>query len=283
MSDKSKKTYKDYPKTGQSLGCDGGGLTAKICRHNVSRTNPQRKPYAAKSKKEFVKDFKKSYDWRDVKVSIDSKDQQAAEETASKELINYLTASIDSDLSKIPFAKGTLSLYTKDRGLYGGHFQDNDGQIIEKFDDMTVALLAKNLEMKQLYTAPDSTVDFQEVQEDINEALNRHNDTYHKGQEPGEPINSGKGHIKFKYGDFELEIKKSIHSFVTDFRKAAVNKGSSKDRIRKAIKSWNRNFNLNFKNDHEAAKELMENWDTHQEGFKQILFAINQLNKKKNG
>ena len=204
-----------------------------------------------KKAKKFAKDFKKSYDFRNTSVSIDSKDQQLAELTADPKLINYIKNAIVNEIEKIPFAKGILTLSKKDEGLYNGHFADTAGQVIEKFDDQTIEILAKNLELKNLYTRP--------------------------VEAPAE-LNVENGHIKIKYGDFELEIKKSIHRFVSDFRKT---KGYGKNEIRKSIKAWRRNMKdkQSFRTDLEAAQELSRNWDQHKEGFYQILHGIKQTGK----
>ena len=238
-------------------------------------------------KKKFVKKYMrkcdkkgmaKSHDWNDTYVSVDEKTQDAVEKTASPELIQYITASLESDISKIPMAKGTLTLSKKDKGLYQGFFADQDGQVVEKFSDVTIPILAKTLELKELYAAPVAHEDAAEDAQMIADAMAHHNAVYHKGQEPGEPVSSGKGHIKLKYGNLELEIKKSINQFVKSYKTQKNDKSS----IRKAIKSWRRNYGTQYNSDYVAAQELSRNWEQHQESFNQILFAIKQL-KNRNG
>lgn len=260
-----KKGEKEYPKSSQGVGC-GTGTSGKICRRNVSKLN----------KSEFIKEFKKSYDYRDMKVSVDAKDQQAAEETASKDLVHYIKASLEGDLNKIPFEKGMLTLSRKDAGLYSGFFQDSDGQVIEKFDDQTVEMVAKTMELKELYIIPGAPVTppsppaTMEVADQIAEAhMDHHNATMHRGPESGS--------VRIKYGDFELEIKKSIHGFVNDFKKTHFSQ-FEKQEVKKAVKAWKRNSRIKFQNETEAARVLLENWNTHSEDFYQILHAMRQGN-----
>lgn len=280
---KQKKELKEYtkksgyPKSSKDNKC-GPGLSGKICRKNTSKLN----------KSEFIQNFKKSYDFKDTQVVLDAKDHQAAE-NADPRLIQYIRASLDESITKIPFAKGTLTLNQKDKGLYNGFFSDQDGQVVERFDNSTVEMVAKNMMVKDLYAvdvapahdpvdeAEDRAIAHDEAAAVMDAALNHHNRVYHQGQEPGEPINGGKGHIKLKYGNFELEIKKSLNEFVKSFRDQ---KSSNKHNIKKAISSWRRNYAPHLRNDYDAAKELMSNWEANSEGFNQILFAIKQLKRK---
>ena len=203
------------------------------------------------AKKACKKKFKKSLDWRNTGTMVDSNDQKLAEETASKELISYLKALLRNDINKIPLAKGTLTVHKRGENLFSGFYQDEYGQVAEKFDDVTVQLLAKNLEIKDLYEAPKV--------------------------EPA-PKATG-GAMRLKYGDLEIEIKKSINFFINDFK---ATKKYKKTDIKKAISSWRRNSANHIKNDFEAAKELSSNWNEHKESFHQVLFAIEQM-KKRNG
>lgn len=269
----------EYPKSGKQLGCGKKDLAGKICRHNVSRTNP----------KKFVKDFKKSYNYRDTQVIVDEKAHQAAE-NASSDLIKYIKASLDGDITSIPFAKGTLTMNQKDKGLYNGFFQDRDGQVVDRFENSTVEMVAKNMEVKDLYSdvapshdpveeAEDRAIAHEEAANTVAAAMNHHNREYHQGQEPGEPINGGKTHIRLRAGNVEIEIKKSLNAFVKSFN----SRDQKKHSIKKAVSSWRRNHGSQFKTDAQAAKELMENWDDHRESFNQVLFAIEQLKKSRNG
>ena len=231
------KNYKKSKDSAKTLGC-GSGLSGKICRRNNSKLN--------KSKKQFAKEFKKSYYYKDTNIVVDSKDHYTAEKTASKVLVKYLKASIDGDLDKIPFEKGMLTLYKKDKGVYSGFFQDTYGQVIENFDDQTVEMIAKNMELKDYYTAP---------------------------EESSSSEDSTGAHIKIKYGDLELEIRKSVHEFVNDFKK---NKDVSTSEIKKSIKAWRRNAKKRYKSNIDAARDLVANWEANKEEFGQILHATNQ-------
>ncbi len=228
-------------------------------------------------KSNFIDSFKKSYDFRDVKVSVDAVEHAEAEKTASPELLEYLSTSVNSDLEKIPFEKGALTLYKKEDGLYSGFFQDKEGQIIQKFDDMTIPILAKNMEVKELYTPVPAQHDEQEAEEDAAIAeyvaarlLDHHNEVYHRGQEPGEPINNGKGSLRIKMGDIDIEIKKSINSFIKS------HKQNKEIEVIKAIQSWRRNCvgGKNFSSDLEAGKELLKEWEKYSEEFYQIMHAM---------
>ena len=272
---KTKDFLKSYKKSNNDKIDCGTGLSGEICRHNRKKLN--------KSKKDFIKDFKKStYDFRDIKVSVNANQHAQAEKTASPDLVSYLQHSIDSALDRIPLAKGMLTVYKKAEGLYSGFFQDHDGQVVEKFDDMTIPIMAKNLEIKNIYEMPVHSQDVQDYKEDVEIAedvaarmLQHHNEMYHKWQDPGEPINGGKGSLRIKMGDIDIEIKKSINSFVREFKKSKPN---PEIKVIKAIQSWRRNSvaGSNCRNNLEAAQELLREWDRYSEEFYQIMHAMRQ-------
>lgn len=273
------KTYKSEAKAESNVPC-GTGLAGKICRKNTSKTN---KFHAMKSKQEeFIHKMKKSIDWKDTNTQVDIKDQDNAETTTSPELIQYLKTSVDSDMSKIPFAKGMLTVAKVSDGLYSGFFSDEAGQVIDKFPPTTLDIIAKNLEVKGYYSkaVPVSTTPYHdEHQEDeIEDRAIAREEAIKVFQElsPTSPEKS----IKIKYGSFELEIKKSINDFVKSYRNDVLEKSQIKDDIRKAINSWKRNSAPNLRGELDAARELLTNWDFHKESFHQTLFAIEQLKKK---
>jgi len=172
-----KKSKKDgYPKSAKGIGC-GTGLAGKICRRNNAKLN----------KTEFVKKFKKSYNYQDTQKELSRTDHFTAEASAYAPLVNYIKASMEGEISKIPFEKGLLTLSRRERGLYQGFFQDRDGQLIERFDDSTIEMVAKTMEVKELYDRP-------------------------KEKTP-EPTSQEPASIRIKYGDLELEIRKSLHKF----------------------------------------------------------------------
>ncbi len=279
---KKKKREKAYPKTAEEVGC-GEGLAGEICRRNQKKVH--------KSKKKFIEDFKKStYDFRNVKTSVDANEHAQAEKTATPALVKYLSKAVEADLQKIPFKKGNLTLYKKEDGLYSGHFQDRDGQVIHQFADVTIPILAKNLEVKEIYDvdtegqpepamtlADESHEDEEEdrelIREIVSQAMDEHNEAYHQGQEPGEPIDDNKQNVRIKMGDLDIEIKKSINNFIRDFKKS---KKYNKVDVVKAIQSWRRN-SVNGKkhsSDLEAAKELLRDWDKYSEEFYQVMHAL---------
>ena len=231
-----------------------------------------------KSAKDFAKDFKKSYDFRDTRVSIDAKDQAAAETTACPKLVKFIKNSLQDEISKIPLEKGVLTLSKKEEGLYNGFFEDRHGQIVEKFDDVTVEIVAKTLEVKNLFVRPA----YEHEEEEAVAAANYESDeaaelTQEVAEITAEEYKQPTTTIKIKCGDVELEIRKSINNFVNDFRK----KRYTKNDIKKSIKAWSRNYGkvYNFKNEIEAAEELSKNWEENKESFFQVLHNLQQFKK----
>ena len=220
-----------------------------------------------------------TYDFANTQTTVNAQVQQAAEQTASPELIQYLTASINAEISKIRLAKGTLTVSKKDDGLYCGFFQNNDGQVVHQFENMTIPILAKNLEIKELYEAPPVAKheDAQEDAEMIEDAIEQHEAVYHRGQKPGEPVAS-EGYVRIKYGDFELEIKKSMSDFIKSYK----NEQPTRADIQKALSSWRRNSGVakSFRTDLEAAQALLADWATHGEDFNQVLYALKKKYEK---
>jgi uncharacterized alkaline shock family protein YloU len=270
--EKLKQVEKSDAGFSPSMSC-GHGLAGKICSHNKKKLN-----------KKVAKSEGTTVDYKDTQVTVDSRLQAAAEQTASPELVQYLNASINAELQKIRLAKGVLTLSKKDAGIYSGFFQDNDGQVVHQFENMTIPILAKNLEMKELYLRPIAPVpaeahsDEEEDREMINEALAHHNALYHQGQAPGEPIKQDKGYVRIKYGNFELEIKKSMHDFIKSFK----TNQPSRDDVKKALAAWRRNskFANQFKSDIEAAQALVSDWQQYGEDFNQVLFALRMKHEK---
>lgn len=291
----------DYA-TGE-VGC-GSGLAGKICRHNRKKLNRYQPISEAKDIAKTVPEgvdkekydrciqhvkrqrsgknayaicaaslqgkVKKSIDFQETKTAVDSTDQLLAEKTASPELINYLKTSVDSELTKIPFAKGALTLAEKEPGLYNGFFQDKDGQVVEKFDSMTLEIIAKNMEIKDLYRAPATLQDVAAAHDRIDMVQKQ------LDEQPSRPVKS----LKIKFGDFELELRKSVRDFAQRFAKARTEERQvDQDLIKKAIESWRKKHQsvMDVPNTTAAAKEIFDNWEEHKEGFNQIVYALQQV------
>jgi hypothetical protein len=216
-----------------------------------------------KTPKLFVKDFlAKSYDFPNAQIIIDAKDQQAAEEGTPKAFLEKLSSGIKKgeQVHKISLQKGTLTLAQKDANLYSGFFQDETGQIVEKFDAHTLEMVAKTLIVKGCTGEYDLT---QSEGEDM---------------ETERPVVAPQGmSLKIKFGDVELELRKSVKSFIEDYK----SKRADQDLMRKAIKSWRRSQKFSeFTSDSDAAQALLSDWETHKEAFQQTLFAIKQMSRK---
>lgn len=271
-----KMTKGDYATA--DIGC-GAGLAGKICRHNKKKLNHF---VAVKAK------MKKSIDFKETLVSVDSKDQLLAETTTSKELLDYIQKNA-VDGAKIPFPTGTLTLSQREAGLFHGHFADRDGQIVEKFDSQTVAIIAKNLQLKSLVPTPAKSMEAdyaaatpasvpasEQTVQMISAAHDRVDIVQSRIDDLQRQIieqQRGKS-IRIKYGDFELEIKKSVQSFINDFKVGRA--APEKDVVRKAISSWRKHMSMPLTSDQAAAKELMENWDTHQDSFCQFVDGLSR-------
>jgi hypothetical protein len=251
--------------------------------------------------KQIEKSENSTIDFKNSKVMIDAKLQQVAEETAPQELINYIRLCSMEDINKIPFAKGTLTLSKKEEGLYSGFFQDNDGQVIHEFENMTPEIVAKNMQMKGLYQSlvPDTSAQLSQPEVEPEQADAAEDREIAKEEEKAmkivaaahdridmvhqriDSLEQGRKakYIKIRYGDFELEIKKSLQQFINTFKKSLVQDPQKSDII-KSIKTWRRNSKLKFDSDMEAAKYLSSNWDSLSEEFLQTLHAERQKNNE---
>lgn len=260
----------------EEVGC-GTGLAGKICRHNRKKLNR----FVAIRKA----NVNKSLDFKDTLVSVDSKDQLLAEVTTSPALVSYIKKNLEvlksgpGSTAKIPFPTGILTMTQREPGIYHGAFQDRYGQIVEKFDSETVEMITKTLQIKSLVAEPgasdvsaDGVVPKPPDASDI--AYSAHNRIDDLQKQIVDNARSAKG-IRIKYGDFELEIKKSLRDFVTDYK---ASRSVDKDLVRKALSSWRKKYSehMPLPNDHAAAKELTENWSIHQESFFQFVDALSR-------
>ena len=222
-----------------------------------------------KDPKSFAKKFKKSYDYPDTLTIIDAKDQQAAEEGTPNAFLEKISSQMKKGdtVHEIQMQKGVLTLANKDSNLYSGFFTDADGQVVEKFEGHTLQMVAKTLIVKGRAT------DF---------------DLYGEGEDyepqaPAVPVelaapSGASPQVTIKFGDVEIQLRKSIRAFVDDFKKG---KSGDQEVIRKAIKSWRRSQKFQeFGSDRDAAQELVANWESHKESFSQTLFAIRQMSRK---
>lgn len=219
-----------------------------------------------KDPKSFAKKFKKSYDYPDTLTIIDAKDQQAAEEGTPSAFLERISSQMKKGdtVHKIQMQKGVLTLANKDANLYSGFFTDADGQVTDKFDAHTLQMIAKTLIVKGRVT------DF---------------DLYGEGEdyEPQAPVApvaqvTNSPQVTIKFGDVEIQLRKSIRRFVDDFKKG---KTEDEEILKKAIRSWRRSQQFSrFESDREAAQAIIANWEAHRESFSQTLFAIRQISRK---
>lgn len=218
-----------------------------------------------KDPKSFAKNFKKSYEFVDALTIIDAKDQQAAEEGTPPAFLAKLTSQMKKgdSVHKIQLQKGVLTLANKDAGLYSGFFTDADGQIVEKFDAHTIAMVAKTLMVKGRTTDFDMTGEGED----------------YEPQAPIAPVIASSGaqpQVTIKFGDVEIQLRKSVRQFVEDFK----SKSEDDEIIKKAIKSWRRQTGNRYESDREAAQSIIADWEKNRESFNQTVFAIRQMSRK---
>lgn len=324
-ADDQEKELKEYTEKSdystESVGC-GSGISGKICSHNRSKLHKFVKAKKSKLAKNAPKgvdpdkydrcvdkvkrkrsaknayavcgaslqgDVNKSVDFQNAKVSVDAADQLLAEATANKKLIGRIQDAVfqDSNVTKIQLSKGVLTLSKKDEGLYDGFFQDSQGQVVEKFDNMTPAIIAKNLEMKNLepaYADPTPAHSSQEEAEDriiaqqeaikVVESAHQRIDRLEREMEPK------KVSLRVRLGDFEIELRKSVKAFVQDFKKGQdLEDDIDEEIVSKAVHSWYKQNQERIGVSSFAAgvKELYDNWETHKEGFYQTVYALEQV------
>ena len=210
------------------------------------------------SKKEFIKNYKKSkelkksYDYSDAHIRVDSREHADAE-NANPEFVKQLKETfLKSDryaVESLPVGEGLLVLSQTDNNLFNGFFKDIQGQVTEKFTNKTIEMVAKALLVKSLVILPEPPA-----------------------PAPKPEISMMGGYVKLKFGDFEFEMKKSM---TNDFPR--VNR---KD-LHKAVRIWKKSSEpyTGVTNLKDSLKELSENWELHQEKFNQILFGIQKSKK----
>lgn len=220
-----------------------------------------------KDPKHFAKNFKKSYDYPDTLTIIDAKDQQAAEEGTPSKFLEKITSQMKKgdSVHKIQMQKGVLTLANKDSNLYSGFFTDAEGQVVEKFEGHTLEIVAKTLIVKGRATDYDLYGDGEDYEPQA-------------PVQAAQPVISNQPQVTIKFGDVEIQLRKSIRQFVDDFKKG---KTEEQELIRKAIKSWRRSQTFQrFESDREAAQAIIANWESNRESFSQTLFAIRQMSRK---
>lgn len=243
-------------------------------------------PWLKMDKKKFINNYLKksqedNYAYSDTKAMVSSKMQAEAEATGPRSLIKYLESAVVAEVEKIRIPSGTLNIYEKEKGLYGAFLQDNEGQVVEEFENVTIPILAKTLAVKGYYVEPemhpyemaaseeaheDAAQDRVLAREVAEEVVQEHVEKLHNA------ASKNGRYMRIKYGDFELEIKKSMSKFVSDFR----NKRDTSSQVKKALQAFRRNSKnaQKFQSDHEAAQALLNNWDEYGEEFSQILDAL---------
>jgi len=220
----------------------------------------------SKDPKSFAKNFKKSYDYPDSLVIIDAKDQQAAEEGTPTAFLEKITSQMrkGDTIHKIQMQKGILTLANKDSALYSGFFTDGEGQIVEKFEAHTLAMIAKTLIVKGRATDYDLYGEAEDYEPEAPIA-------------PVAPTSAGQPQVTIKFGDVEIQLRKSVRQFIDDFKQKNV----EDELMKKALKSWRRSQTFNrYESDREAAQAIISNWEANGESFSQTLFAIRQMSRK---
>lgn len=275
-ADKQSKELKEYTEKSNTDVSTRAPSDKKLANKIISHNKKKLHDFARKK-------MKKSLDFKNTTVSVDAQDQILAEKTASPALVEYIKNNLGVLKSgpgasvKIPFPTGILTMSEREAGIYHGHFQDRDGQVIEKFDSQTVEIIAKNLEVKSMVpniiaSQPEpASVPVEPAASDIAMAAHNRIDDLQR-----QLIEAQKGKsIRIKYGDFELEIKKSVRDFVNDFK---AGRPPEKNVVRKAISSWRKKHSeyMSLNSDQAAARELMENWQAHQESFCQFVDALSR-------
>lgn len=279
----TKEFAKSHVKKAAPMDSTSQKLADKIRIHNQKKLHG----FVGKHKEKV----KKSIDFHQTTSAIDTGDQMLAESTGNPTLIKYIKDALQNDISKIFFSKGTLVLSQKEPGLYNGFFQDNAGQVVEKFDNQTVEIVAKNMQLKSLYDAPveavnvapaiaspTSTPHHDYVEEMEDRIIAREEAQKVVGEVLAHMKQPTPKYVRVRFGDMEVELRKSIRDFVNDFKKAQE---ADKDIVSKAISSWRKKASAytHLPNDQAAAKELLSNWEQHQEGFCQLVYALQQLGK----
>jgi hypothetical protein len=212
------------------------------------------------SKKEFVekfkksKELKKSYEYPETTVLVETMDQAASENVDPKFLKSLQEVFLKSErfaVESMALGEGLLVLSQTDKNLFNGFYKDIHGQITEKFSGKTIEMVAKALLVKSLVILPE----IEEV--------------------PVEPVieEPQSGYVRLKFGDFEFEMKKSI---TKDFPQ------TNRRDLKKAVQIWKKSSDkyTGAVSTRDSLKELTENWEIHQEKFNQILFGVQKQKKK---
>ena len=140
-----------------------------------------------KKLKQVEKSEGASFNFKNSQVLVSSDLQMASEQNLDYGLLGYLEESVkDNETVKIPLTKGMLTLTNKEPGLYSGFFQNSDGQVVEEFNNMTLAILAKNIQIKGFYEKAEAEPVVAEPE-----------------------VEERPRFIKIKVGDVEIEIMKS--------------------------------------------------------------------------
>lgn len=234
-------------------------------QHNLNKARMKRFLENTLSKAEGTE-----LEFKDTTSVVDAVLQDIAERTANPYLLENIKQVADNirtsgGVSKLELSSGTLTLSGKDHGLYNAMFSDLNGQVVEEFQSTTPAIIAKVLEIKQLAGPMDLAPPELELVEqgptDEEQIVEESDET--------------PSYVRIKFGDFEFELKKSIHDFIKNYKNEKQD-----SEVRKALNNWKRNSKIfNRDSDLDTAKFLRDNWEEYLEDFKQTV-SVMRMNKK---
>lgn len=215
--------------------------------------------------KAFVKKIRKSIDFDTVTAAIPVEVQDYAETHADPELVaairDRLYYTPVHDITRFEVGRGnTVTATKKEEGLYSAFVSNYDGQVTHQFENVTVEILTKELELRDLVDKwelvpfpVEASVPVEEVQ----------------------TLASSGTVIRISLGDVQIEISKSLSK--------ATQNAKVPQEIRKALQIFRKSASgyLTLSSDSQAAHEILNNWSLHGEKFNQILFAVEQIAKSK--
>lgn len=215
--------------------------------------------------KAFVKKLRKSIDFDTVTATIPVEVQNYAETHADPQLVEAIRGRIMYipvfEVDRFEIGMGnTLTITKKEEGLYSAFVSNVDGQVVKELDNVTVEILVKELELRDLINKYEF-IPYPEAAPAV-EAI---------------AISSPSSQtvIRISLGDVQIEISKSLNK-VTQNDKVP-------EEIRKALQIFRKSASgyLSLNSDSHTAQEILTNWNLHGEKFNQILFGVEQISKAK--